>query len=195
MQKGFNMRTSKILFIIAVTLLVYAPSLPAADLEDEIFGLKWGAKQSSLNSFFSKVWSSSNVDFYIKPGEVRTINDVVVPEVIYGFYQDQFFAVYIKIDSIEVFDDFRRYMKSKYGMPQKTTSLKTDQTIYRWKYKKIKTKLKLYGKDNYMKLAFYYTPLSGKVNEAQKEKFQKESFKFLPIEKDKRPTYMPLLEF
>lgn len=195
MQEGFNMRVSKILFIIAVTFLVYAPSLHAADLQGEIFGLRWGSRQSGMNSFFTKVWSSSNVDFYIKPGEVRTINDVVVPEVIYGFYKDQFFAVYIKIDSIEVFDDFRRYMKSKYGIPQKTMSLKKDQTIYHWKYEKIKIKLKIYGKDNYMKLAFYYTPLSSKVNEAQKEKFQTESFKFLPIEKDKRPTSMPLLVF
>ena len=188
------MRISKILFIIAVTLLVYAPSVHAADLEDEIFGLRWGTKMPDLKSF-SKVWSSSNVDFYTKPGEVRTINDVVVTEVIYGFYNDQFFAVYIKIDSIEVFDDFRRYMQSKYGIPQKTMYVKKDQTIYSWKYEKIKTKLKLYGKDNYMKLAFYYTPLSGKVNEAQKEKFQTESFKFLPIEKDKRPDSLPLLVF
>ena len=189
------MRVSKTLFIIAVTLLVYAPSLHAADLKDEIFGLKWGSKQSSMNSFFTKVWSSSNVDFYTKPGEVRTINDVIVAEVIYGFYKDQFFAVYVKIDSIEVFDDFRRYMKSKYGMPKKTVSLKNDQTIYRWKHEKIKMKLKLHGKANYMKLAFYYTPLSSKVNDTQKEKFQTESFKFLPIEKDKRPARMPLLVF
>jgi len=188
------MRVSKTLFIIAVILLVYVPSPQAADLEDEIFGLKWGIKLSDLKSF-SKVWSGGNVDFYIKPGEVRTINDVIVAEVIYGFYKDQFFAVYVKIDSIEVFDDFRRYMKSKYGIPQKTVYVKKDQTIYRWKYEKIKMKLKIYGKDNYMKLAFYYTPLSSKVNAAQKEKFQTESFKFLLIEKDKRPSSLPLLVF
>ncbi|MBW2193873.1 MAG: hypothetical protein JRF27_08820 [Deltaproteobacteria bacterium] len=188
------MKMIKAFLLFVVVSFIFAAAVHATDLQDEIFGLKWGEKLPESNTF-SKIWSSSNVDFFRKPGEVRTINDVVVPEVIYGFYNDQFFAVYIKIDSIEVFDDLRRYMKEKYGIPQKTMDVKNDQTIYRWKYKDIKTKLKLYGKNNYMKLAFYYTPLSNMVNEAQQERFQKESFRFLPIDKDKRPAQMPLLEF
>ena len=188
------MKMIKTFFLFVVVFSISTATLHATDLQDEIFGLKWGAKLPETNTF-SKIWSSSNVDFYRKPGEVRTINDVVVPDVIYGFYNGQFFAVYIKIDNIEVFDDFRRYMREKYGIPKKTMDLKNDLTIYRWKYKDIKTKLKFYGTNNYMKLAFYYTPLSNKVNEAQQEKLQKESFRFLPIEKDKTPAQMPLLEF
>ncbi|MFH2218065.1 MAG: hypothetical protein ABII68_00185 [Pseudomonadota bacterium] len=188
------MKILKVLFYFIVTLLICVSSIHAADLQDEIFGLKWGTHLSGLNGF-SKIGSSSNVDFYRKPGEVRTINDVDVKDVIYGFYDGQFFAVYIHIDSIEVFDDFRRYMKSKYGIPQKTMDVKTELTTYQWKNNDVKTKLKIYEKNDYMKLAFYYTPLSNKVNEELQEKLQKESFRFLPIEKDKRPERMPLLEF
>ena len=193
-KKDMNMKMIKALLLFVVVFSISPAPVHATDLQDEIFGLKWGEKLPEEN-LFSKIWSSSHVDFYRKPGEVRTINDVVVPDVIYGFYSGQFFAVYIKIDSIEVFDDLRRYMKEKYGVPKKSMDVKNDLTIYRWRYKDIKTKLKLYGKSNYMKLAFYYTPLSNKVNEAQEEKLQKKSFRFLPIEKDKKPAQMPLLEF
>lgn len=188
------MKTIRACLLFAVVFSISAVSIHAADLQDEIFGLKWGTHVSGLKGF-SKIWSSSNVDFYRKPGEVRTINDVDVYEVIYGFYDGQLFAVYIHINSIEVFDDFRRYMKSKYGIPKKTMDVKTGQTTYRWKYNDVKTKLKIYEKNNYMKLAFYYIPLSSKVNAAQEEKLQNESFKFLPIERDKKPERMPLLEF
>jgi len=188
------MKSIKVLTVIIVVFLFYPNPLYAANLQDGIFGLKWGSNLSKLSGF-SELWSKSNVGFYIKPNEVRTINDFIVNEIIYGLYSDQFFAVYIKIDTVEVFDDFRRYMKSKYGIPEKTMSLKDDLTVYRWKYKDIKIKLKLNQKNNQMKLAFYYTPLSNKVNEAQQGKFQKESFKFFPIDKNKTPEMFPLLQF
>jgi len=46
------------------------------------------------------------------------------------------------------------------------------QTIYQWKYKKTKIKLKSYRNRNAMKMAFYYSPLSVQVNEEQQEAFQ-----------------------
>ena len=188
------MRHGTVLFFVILSFFILANSTIASDLQEGIFGIKWGTNINDLDNF-SKLWSSSNVDFFTKPHEIHTISDVSVPQVIYGFYTNRFFAVYIKIDTIEVFDDFRRYMKSKYGIPEQTKQLKGEQTIYRWKYKDTKIKLKLNSSENTMKLAFYYTPLSKKVNEAQQEKFQKESFKFFPINKNKTPELMPLLQF
>ena len=100
--------------------LIGSGTLNAADLQDGIFGYQWGDNLSQLEGF-SKLRSSLHVDYYSKPGEVYTINDVVVSEVIYGTYSDQFFAVYIRINTIEVFDELRRYMKEKYGC-QKCTA-------------------------------------------------------------------------
>ena len=192
-------RLRPFIFII-VTFFMCAGTLHADDLQDGIFGLKWRASLSKLVEY-SKLWSSSNVDFYSKPGEVRSINDINVRQIVYGAYADQFFAVYINIDTLEVFEDFRRYMNSKYGIPNQSISMKSDQTVYSWKHKDTKIKLKLDGKKNSMKLAFYYTPLSGKVNEAQQEKYQAETFKLFPFEKGRSSEYIegtttiPLLQF
>jgi len=193
-------RILKVLFIIIIIIFNFLGTIYGADLKDGIFGLNWGINLSKENHF-SKLWSSSHVDFYIKPGEARTINNVTVTEIIYGSYSDQFFAVYIKIDTIEVYYDFRRYMRSKYGIPKKTVMLKNELTVYQWKYKETKIKLKLNEKNNTMKLAFYYTPLSSKVNETQREKFQSKSFQFFPIDKNKSHEMIksfetsPLLQF
>jgi hypothetical protein len=199
-QGDIIMKSLKRFSVIIVTFFICAGPIHAADLQDGAFGLKWGTSLSNLNDY-SKLWSSSKVDFYTKPDEVRTINNITVYEIVYGAYADQFFAVYINIDTLEVFDDFRRYMNSKYGIPNQSISMKDDQTVYSWKYKDTKIKLKLDGKKNSMKLAFYYTPLSGKVNEAQQEKYQAETFKLFPFEKGRSSEYtegsttIPLLQF
>jgi hypothetical protein len=199
-QEDMTMKSLKPFSFIIVAFFIFAGVIHAADLEDGIFGLKWGTSLSNLNDY-SKLWSRSKVDFYTKPGEVRSINNITVREIVYGAYADQFFSVYINIDTLEVFDDFRRYMNSKYGIPNQSIGLKDDQTVYSWKYKDTKIKLKLDGKKNSMKLAFYYTPLSGKVNEAQQEKYQAETFKLFPFEKGRSSEYtegsttIPLLQF
>jgi hypothetical protein len=199
-RKDFLMKRLKPLIFITVTFFICAGPLHAADLEDGIFGLKWGTSLSNLNEY-SKLWSSSKITFYTKPGEVRVINNITVREIVYGANADQFFAVYINIDTLEVFDDFRRYMNSKYGIPNQNISMKDDLTIYSWEYKDTHIKLKLYGKKNSMKLAFYYAPLSGKVNEVQQEKYQAETFRLFPFEKGRSSEYtegsttIPLLQF
>ena len=46
-----------------------------------------------------------------------------------------------------------------------------------------------------MKLAFYYRPLSSKLNAKQWEELDTNSFHFVPIEKDKKPEKFILFEF
>ncbi len=46
--------------------------------------------------------------------------------------------------------------------------MRMDRTIYIWDFLEVKIKLKHYEEREEAKLAFYYTPLSTKVNEARK---------------------------
>ena len=166
----------------------------AADLEDGFMGIQWEspvARQEGL----SRLYEKQNVVYYTQPHIVHTINDIPVSNVVYGFYDDKFFAVYIRLESEEVFGEFRKYFKSKYGLPDTTVSSKTRETVYKWKHGDIKIKLKTKEENYRMKLAFYYTPLSKKVNEEQLEKFHKKSLQVLPIKKNERPEMMPLLRF
>ena len=165
-----------------------------ADLQDSYSGIIWGTDISALKNF-TKIGGNDRVSYYLNPNELHSINDIDVPHVVYGFYNEKFFAVFAVIDIFEVYSQLKSQLLTKFGDPQITLTTRQEQTIYRWKYKDIKIKLKLRGTDDKMKLAFYYTPLSIKIDENRVEELHEKSYRFFPIKKDKRWERIPLLEF
>ena len=163
-----------LIFLIAV-FLISTGSLYAADLKDGFFDTPWKTNLSQTVGF-KKVGENLNVSYFINPKHVYTINDIKITDVVYGSHAEQFFAVYINIETIEVFAQLRRQMNRNYGLPRITQRMPAEQTTYQWKYQKTKIKLKIYENRNNMKMAFYYTPLSRQVNESQQEAFH-ENFK------------------
>jgi hypothetical protein len=163
-----------LIFIMSV-FLMHAGSLHAADLEDGFFDIRWKTDLSQMAGF-KKVRENLNVSYFINPERVYTINDIRISDVVYGSYAHQFFAVYINIETIEVFSQLKRHMNHNYGLPKITKAMPAEQTTYQWKHKQTKIKLKIYENRNNMKLAFYHTPLSRQVNESQQEAFR-ENFK------------------
>ena len=188
------MKTYFTVTLICLTAVLCLVPADAKDLEQQFLGIRWGQEISSLNGL-TKLYAKDNVAYYINPKEVHTLNDVRIPDVVYGFYKNKFFAVYIGVGTIALFADMRRYLTTEYGLPDRSISTKTGQTIYKWKYRGIKIKLKVREKDNRMKLAFYYTPLSGALNEEQLEAYHDRSNTLFPVEKDKSPEMIPLLKF
>lgn len=186
----------KIYFAIIFSVVILLASFPACgdDLRQGFLGTKWKSDISNLKGFI-KISARGLVDYYRNPHKVFTLNEIYIPDVIYGFYESRFFAVYINIESPEAFGRIKDYMIAKYGDPRESFTLKNDLRVYNWMYQTIKMKLKLNEKIGSMKLAFYYLPLSQKVNEAQEELIIEKTPKFFPIERDKTPEYFPILRF
>ena len=91
----------------------------------------------------------------------------MLSDVMYGFYDAQFFAAYLKVSSPEAFDALRRYLEKTYGQPR--AQLRVDQTIYIWDYLDTKIKLKQPHDRMHGKLAYYYVPLSTRANQARSQ--------------------------
>jgi len=180
-------------FLLAV-LLMSSGSLYAADLKDGFFDIQWRTDLSQTAGF-KKVGENLNVSYFINPKLVYTINDIRIADAVYGTYANQFFAVYINIETIEVFAQLRRHMNRNYGLPKITRAMPAEQTTYQWKHKKIKIKLKTYENKNNMKLAFYYTPFSSLANESQQETFQ-ENFKspIFPLDDRRKQNALDLMD-
>lgn len=166
----------------------------AADLEAGFMGMQWGSPAVHQEGL-TRLYERKKVVYYVQPNIVHTIHEIPVPNVVYGFYEDRFFAVYINLESEGVFGEFRKYLKSQYGNPDKSYSVKTGETVYKWKQGEVKIKLKTNEENYRMKLGFYYLPLSRKVNEEQMEKAHSRSLQFFPIKKDEKPEIIPLLRF
>ena len=182
-----------LIFLIAV-FLISTGSLYAADLKDGFFDTQWKTNLSQTVGF-KKVGENLNVSYFINPKHVYTINDIKITDVVYGSHAEQFFAVYINIETIEVFAQLRRHMNRNYGLPRITQRMPAEQTTYQWKYQKTKIKLKIYENRNNMKMAFYYTPLSRQVNESQQEAFH-ENFKSprFPLDDRRMQNAIDLME-
>lgn len=185
----------RLIIALLLTALFPAPGLFAADqpLDKAFLGIPWGAdirEHSGLKMLHGK----EQLRFYTKPGTVRTVRNIRVHQVVYGTYQYRFFAAFLILDSPEAFAELRDYMESRYGFPKTSFQVAGDQTTHQWRYRDIKMKLKSAQEGRHMKLAFYYAPLSRQVNEDLVDR-QQDGARWLPIERDKKPEALPLLEF
>ena len=153
-----------------VFMFISTGVLHGADLQEDFLGTNWGAHISELTGL-KKVSRKGDVSYYRTPRKSYTIFGVDSANVIFGFFKDKFFAAYIAVESIEVFDRVKHQLTQKFGSPQTILKTQNQQTIFSWKQTDTRIKLKLYEKEGKMKLAFYYTPLARKVNQTQRELF------------------------
>jgi hypothetical protein len=153
-----------------VFMFISTGVLHGSDLQEGFLGTNWGIHISELTGF-SKVSQKGDVSYYGNPQKSYTIFGVDTANVIFGFFKDKFFAAYIAVESIGVFDRAKNHLTQKFGSPQTILKTQNRQTILSWKQTDTRIKLKLYEKEGKMKLAFYYTPLTRKVNQAQRDLF------------------------
>jgi hypothetical protein len=168
------MRKAIYFILLLAVFLMGSGKLQAADLKDGFFDLAWKTNLSQIDGF-RKISENVNVSYFINPNRAYKIADIKIMDVLYGSVANQFFAVYINIEAIDVFAQLRRHINHKYGLPKKkiiNMAQPDQQTVYQWKYEKTKIKLKIYRDRDTMKMAFYHNPLSVQVNEEQQEAFQ-----------------------
>lgn len=180
--------------VILAAISIASPIVRAMELQEGFLDIPWGANIASLQGF-TKIYSKNPVDFYTNPQKAFQVKDAILADVVYGFADNRFFAVYIKIEDIETFSEIKKYMKSRYGIPKTSFAMKNEEGVDRWKHKDVKIKLKDNDRIGKSKLAFYYAPLSEGINEAQLEKYADSRVRVLPIERDKMPPSIPLLTF
>ena len=188
------MRKFNITVFAVIFTLFSATFSIAADLQVGFMEYKWGEDISQYGAL-TMLYAKGDVTYYSNPGESYTIDDILIDNVVFGFYKGDFFAVYIGVDSLETYDNITMYMKSKYGLPSTKLSAKDHLTTNKWKYKDVVIKLKTDEIGGKMKLAIYYKPIARDLRQDQMEIINETSFRFFPIDKNKKPKMMPFLEF
>ncbi len=151
------------LTIIALTCLT-AP-LAAQDLQTIFSGIRWGAPAEEARGLELKR-EEGDLRYYAKADDFYSLGGVTCEKVHYGFYQNQFFAAFMKVKNQKEFRAVLAHLNERYGDAR--SQMRMDRTIYIWDFIDVKIKLKHYEESPEAKLAFYYLPLSAKVNEARK---------------------------
>ena len=164
----------KMILVAAVLGMLFAP-VQAAELEFGFMDTQWATPAKDLKGF-TQVGGSEKIAYYVNPQRTYTFFGTEVPDdVVYGFYDDKFFAVYATIEGIDVFSQIKSYIQHKYGVPSKTSrETRGDLTTYSWKLNQTQIKFKHHETSGKMKISFYYLPIANQVNAEMKQNLEDE---------------------
>ena len=173
-------------------LMMFCTAVTAYDFQLGIHGMKWGSSVSE-NGSLKKVHETDLVSYYAKPNTIYQISNQLVPAVFYGFYNDKFFAVFIKLHSYRQFSNLKESFDTGYGNAKSSFSTQSKQQVYRWKDGDVKIKLKMIEARGQYKMAFYYSPLSTKLNEERLENIPPGLYKLIAPKEGESAKALPLM--
>jgi hypothetical protein len=184
-----------VLFALFWVLLFTAAQ--AAGLESGFMETRWSTPAKDLKGF-NKVGGSDKLAYYANPQRKYTFFGTEAPnKVVYGFYDDKFFAVYVDIDGIDLFSQIKSYTQQKYGVPNKTSrETKGNLTTYIWRLNQTQIKFKHYETSGKMKIAFYYLPIAKQANAEMKKNLEAEppapGFALMPFGESEAPNWQQI---
>jgi hypothetical protein len=177
---------------IIIIIVSSIGTIQAADLKDGFMGIRWKSDLSASPDFV-RIDEEGEISNYIKPSVAHTVGDIKIYPVVYSCFANEFFAVYFQNDII-IFSRLRNYFNQKYGSSITTTRFNPRRSINTWNHHDVEITLKLNRETGKLKLSFYYTPLSGKVNEQRLEAYQENTRRFLDrIDKDRAVEMMDMM--
>ncbi len=164
----------KTILVAAALGMLFAP-VQASELESGFMDTKWSTPAKDLKGF-TQVGGSGKIAYYVNPQRAYTIFGTEVPDaVVYGYYDDKFFAVYANIEGIDVFSQIKSYIQHKYGVPNKTSrETRGNLTTYSWKLGQTQIKFKHHETSGKTKISFYYMPIANQVNAELKQDLEDE---------------------
>ncbi len=157
------MRTTSTLLTVFILLGTVATG-SAQDVVQGFSGIRWGTSIEDVRGLHETA-RSGDIHYYKRAEDFYSIAGVTLSELIYGFYQGQYFAAYMPLNSPADFAKVKKHLDTVYGDAR--AQLRINQTIYIWDFLEVKIKLKQYRNQPRSKLAFYYVPLSTRANTAK----------------------------
>jgi hypothetical protein len=169
------------IFYWTLGLLIFpAASLAsAADVREGFGGIAWGTPLSAVEGL-EQLARDGDLSYHHRPREIYHLPNVYSGPVRYGFFEERFFAAYLNLDGREAFEQARRSLTGQYG--EARAQLRVGSTILIWQAGKVTIKLKHYEKEGRAKLAYYYAPLSDRLNRQRLDQDFEKSFKLAPAE-------------
>jgi len=188
------MRLAAHTLVIVACCLACAASAPAAGLETEFLGKPWGTPLSQFTGLVG-VGGEGKVAYYINPKQAYTIFDTPVTELVYGFYDDRFFAVYVNIEGIDTFSTIKGRIQQRYGLPKISMEARGALTTYSWKAGDSRLKLKHAETSGAMKLSFFHTPIADLANaELRRERGDEPPEPLFPLSRVRQQEALDLLD-
>jgi len=157
------MRTISMLLTLLI-VLGSAATGSAENVMQGFSGILWGTSIEDVRGLHETA-RSGDIHYYKRTEDFYSIAGVTLSELIYGFFQGQYFAAYMPLNAADDVAKVKQHLDTVYGDAR--AQLRINQTIYIWDFLDVKIKLKQYRDQPRSKLSFYYVPLSTKANAAK----------------------------
>jgi hypothetical protein len=185
----------KTIMVAAFLGMLFAP-VQAAELESGFMDTKWSTPAKDLKGF-TKVGGREKIAYYVNPQRKYTFfGNEVTDHVVYGFYDDKFFAVYANIEGIDIFSQIKSYIQHKYGIPSKTSrETRGNLTTYIWRLKQTQIKFKHHETSGKMKISFYYMPIAKQADAEMIKNLEAEppgGFPLMPFGQSEAPNWQQI---
>jgi hypothetical protein len=169
-------------------------ALQAADFDKGFLGKPWGTPLSEFPEYVN-VGGSGKIAYCINPKQAYLIFGVELSDLVYGFYDEKFFAVFAALDAIDTYGAIKSQIQQELGVPKISIESRGGLTTYSWKTGETRIKMKIYGAAGAMKLSFYNLPIAKQVNaEMQKELDEEPPAPQFPLSKTRQKEAVELLE-
>jgi hypothetical protein len=155
------------LAVLALSVLC-GRSLPAADLDKEFLNKPWGAPLAEFPEHVN-VGGSGKIAYYVNPSLAYTLFDTQVTNLVYGFYDEKFFAVYANLDAIDTYSAIKHRIQQRLGLPKISMEARGGLTTHSWAVGETRIKMKYSEITGAMKLSFYFMPLASLANAAMQK--------------------------
>ncbi len=188
------MRAAAYPFLILACSILCMGTVQAADLDKEFLNKPWGAPLSEFPEHVH-MGGSGKIAYYVNPKQAYTLFDTQVTNLVYGFYDEKFFAVYAGLEAIDTYSTIKRGIQQRFGTPKISMESRGALTTHSWMIGDTRIKMKYSETSGAMKLSFYYMPLAGRANaEMQKEMDEEPPEPLFPLSPIRQKEAVELLE-
>ena len=153
-----------ILFIVAgigiFTLMTGA--VLAENVNSGFGGIDWATPREDVRGC-ENVEERGDILYCMRRDQAHTLLGESTPEVLYGFYRDAFFSVFIRVENEENYQETKTRLKDRLGAPE--TSLDKDGmvAVLRWTRDNVRVELHNDRSVQGFQLAYYYVPIADKA--------------------------------
>ena len=166
-------KTMQAIRLFSITL-VFFPIMVGSGIADDFQtgfgGIDWTTAIDQVRDC-EEVESREGIRYCLRREQAHVLLGEQVPAVLYGFYQDAFFAVFIKIEDDDAYGITKTRLMDRLGTPETSLDKEGVTSTLRWTEGKVRVVLSNDRSKEGFRLAYYHAPVADKALRKHKALF------------------------
>lgn len=191
-----QLKSVRSLFVVFVFFAVLNGICIAEDLQNGFGGIDWATKLDQVRDC-QKIEDREGIQYCFRHDQAHTLMGEPAPAVLYGFYQDAFFGVFIQIENDEAYGQSKTRLMDRLGTPQVSFDKEGTASTLRWTEGLVRVELFNDRSKEGFRLVYYYLPVADKALRKHKallpSKWSK--IKLFSVEKGDETEHIGILQF